>query len=300
MIGKEFSGPVLARVVDLDPESLEEALRELVAAEFIFEQELYPEAIYAFKHPLTQEVAYRSQLGERRSAVHAAVARAIAEQYPERLDEWAALLAQHWESAGEALEAARWNARAAAWAGTQDPTAAQRHWQEGARADRRPARLAGDGGARTLGADLLPELRMAPGHLARGGGGALHRGRADGLEGAGPLVARAPPRRLRPQPVHRRRGGSRVRHARAPGDRAGRGIRRPGALRGHRHLGLRLLPDRRASTRRVAVLDRAIELADGDPTVGAGTLRRLPAGLLLSRSRAHSCARWAGSRRDAS
>ena len=67
-------------------------------------------------------MAYGSQLGERRAAVHAAVARAIAEQYPERLDERAALLAQHWEAAGETLEAARWHARAGAWAGTNDPT----------------------------------------------------------------------------------------------------------------------------------------------------------------------------------
>ena len=60
---------------------------------------------------------YRSQLGERRAALHAAVARAIAELDPERVDELAALVAHHWESAGDALEAARWRARAGAWAG---------------------------------------------------------------------------------------------------------------------------------------------------------------------------------------
>ena len=130
VIGKEFPEPVLSRVVEPDPSELEDALRELVGGEFVYEQELYPEAIYAFKHPLTQEVAYGSQLGDRRAAVHAAVARAIAEQYPERLDELAALLAQHWEAAGEALEAARWHARAAAWTGTNDPTQSLRHWQK--------------------------------------------------------------------------------------------------------------------------------------------------------------------------
>ena len=130
VIGKEFSGPVLAHVVELEPALLEEALRTLVAGEFVFEQELYPEPVYAFKHPLTQEVAYASQLGARRSAAHAAVARAIAAEYPERLDERAALLAQHWEDAGDGLEAARWNARAGAWAGTKDPTASLRHWRK--------------------------------------------------------------------------------------------------------------------------------------------------------------------------
>src|SRR4051812_837338 len=110
VIGKEFSGSVLAQVAELEPDPLDEALRQLVASEFVFEQELYPEAIYAFRHPLTQEVAYRSQLGERRAVVHAAVARAIEAEQPERLDERAALLAQHWESSGQALEAARWHA----------------------------------------------------------------------------------------------------------------------------------------------------------------------------------------------
>jgi class 3 adenylate cyclase/tetratricopeptide (TPR) repeat protein len=130
VIGKEFSQPVLGRVVDLDPAELEDALRSLVAGEFVYEQELYPEALYAFRHPLTQEVAYRSQLGDRRSAVHAAVARAIADHYPERLDERSALLAQHWEAAGETLEAARWHARAGAWSGSADPTQALRHWRK--------------------------------------------------------------------------------------------------------------------------------------------------------------------------
>ncbi|MEK6327588.1 MAG: AAA family ATPase, partial [Actinomycetota bacterium] len=130
VIGKEFPEPVLTRVVEPDPAELEEALRELVGGEFVYEQELYPEALYAFKHPLTQEVAYGSQLGDRRAAVHGAVARAIAEQYPERLDELAALLAQHWEAAGEKLEAARWHARAAAWAGTSDPSQSLRHWRK--------------------------------------------------------------------------------------------------------------------------------------------------------------------------
>src|SRR5205807_6668964 len=78
----------------------------------------------------TQEVAYGSQLGERRAAVHAAVARAIVEQHPERLDERSALLAGNWEGANGPLEAARAHARAGTWVGTTDPTAALRHWRK--------------------------------------------------------------------------------------------------------------------------------------------------------------------------
>ena len=127
VIGKEFSAPILKRVTD-EPE-LEDRLRRLVASEFIYEREPHPDARYAFKHPLTREVAYTAQLSDRRAALHAAVARAVADQHPERLDEQAALVAQHWEAAGEALEAARWHVRAAAWAGYGDLTEALRHWR---------------------------------------------------------------------------------------------------------------------------------------------------------------------------
>ena len=130
VIGKEFAEPVLRRVVEIEPDELERSLRELVSSEFVYPEELYPEAVYAFKHPLTQEVAEGSQLGARRAVVNAGVARAIAEQYPERLDERAPLLAQHWEAAGDELEAARWHARAAAWFGTRDPTHSLDHWSK--------------------------------------------------------------------------------------------------------------------------------------------------------------------------
>jgi adenylate cyclase len=105
------------------------ALSALVDAGFLYEQALYPEAEFAFKHPLTQEVAYRSQLGDHRARIHAGVARAIAELYPDKLDELAALLAGHWERAGESEEAARWSARAGKWAGPIHPAEALRHWR---------------------------------------------------------------------------------------------------------------------------------------------------------------------------
>jgi class 3 adenylate cyclase len=44
VIGKEFSAPVLELVVELAAADLEETLRNLVAGEFVYEQELYPEA----------------------------------------------------------------------------------------------------------------------------------------------------------------------------------------------------------------------------------------------------------------
>jgi adenylate cyclase len=129
VIGKNFSEPILRRVVEFGDEDLPAALHALRDAEFLYQEALYPEADYAFKHPLTWEVAYRSQLSERRARVHRTVACAIEEVGKEKLGERAALLAYHWEQAGDAREAARWHRRAAEWLGTNNPSEALSHWQ---------------------------------------------------------------------------------------------------------------------------------------------------------------------------
>jgi class 3 adenylate cyclase/tetratricopeptide (TPR) repeat protein len=115
VIGKEFSEPVLSVVAELPEPELRDALAHLKSAEFVFERSLYPIAEYAFKHPLTRDVAYGSQLGDRRSRIHAAVAGAIEAESPEKLDERAGLISHHLEEGGELLDAARWQVRAARW-----------------------------------------------------------------------------------------------------------------------------------------------------------------------------------------
>jgi class 3 adenylate cyclase/tetratricopeptide (TPR) repeat protein len=127
VIGREFSELILEGVVELPRADLVDALETLKGAEFIYEQSLYPVAEYAFKHPLTHEVALHSQLRDRRRRIHAEVARAIEAASPEKLDEQAALLAHHWDEAGEKLEAARWHRRAADWAGMSHASELIRH-----------------------------------------------------------------------------------------------------------------------------------------------------------------------------
>ncbi len=122
LIGKEFPWAILERVVDGSTGELTASLASLERAEFIFQRSLYPEAEYAFRHPLTQEVALHSQLSDRRRRVHGAIAAAVAEVRAGRLDEEAGVLAYHWEEAGEVLEAARWHRRAARWTEETDPS----------------------------------------------------------------------------------------------------------------------------------------------------------------------------------
>ena len=119
VIGKVFARPLLARVVaETHPElesDLDATLAQLFDSEFIYEEAIYPVQEYAFKHALTLEVAYNTQLADRRRPLHAATARALVDTAGTKADEHAALIARQWEGAEEWLEAARWYAQAARW-----------------------------------------------------------------------------------------------------------------------------------------------------------------------------------------
>jgi len=129
VIGAEFSEPLLAHVAGEISEILSGTLAELVSAEFLYERAIYPEREYAFRHPLTRDVAYESQLKGRRANIHAAVAKALEAAHPDKLDEKSAVLAQHWEGAGDALQAARWHRRAAEWVGLGNPHEWSHHFE---------------------------------------------------------------------------------------------------------------------------------------------------------------------------
>ncbi|HEY0391989.1 MAG TPA: adenylate/guanylate cyclase domain-containing protein [Solirubrobacterales bacterium] len=128
---KEISERALGMVSGRsESEGFRAALCELTEGGFLFETEIYPERLFSFRHPLTREVAYSTQLAEQRKVTHAATARALIELNPNRRDELAALIARHMESGGEPLEAARWSARAAYWAGSSRPGDAMRLWRK--------------------------------------------------------------------------------------------------------------------------------------------------------------------------
>jgi class 3 adenylate cyclase/tetratricopeptide (TPR) repeat protein len=130
VVGKDVGERALQAICGLGAEELGAALRELVEAGFLYEAEAYPERVFAFRHPLTREVAYGTQLGEQRALTHAATARVLIELNPDRVDEMAALIASHMESGEEIREAARWSARAAYWAGSSRPGDALRLWRK--------------------------------------------------------------------------------------------------------------------------------------------------------------------------
>lgn len=133
VIGPRFAEPLLASVAgqcaaDLSAADLGEALTMLRSHEFIVDQASFPLAEYAFKHPLTLEMARESKTKASRREINAAVAVAIEAQEADRLDAVAATLARHWEQAGQDMVAARWHRRAAEHAGRSDFPTSARHW----------------------------------------------------------------------------------------------------------------------------------------------------------------------------
>lgn len=102
VIGREFSGPLLDATTDLAPGERSNALERLKASDFIYDRALYPVIEYVFKHPLTHEVTYQTQLTSRRTKVHAVVAGALEARAGGKLDEISALLAPSLGAGGNA------------------------------------------------------------------------------------------------------------------------------------------------------------------------------------------------------
>jgi adenylate cyclase len=130
VIGRTFARSVLGHVLALSDEELDRGLRSLEEATLIHAEPGSSETEFAFHHPLTQEVAYRAQLAAQRVHLHAGVARALENLDSDRLDERAALIAYHWESATEPWHAATWHARAASWTGDMTQAESIRHWRK--------------------------------------------------------------------------------------------------------------------------------------------------------------------------
>jgi transcriptional regulator with AAA-type ATPase domain/tetratricopeptide (TPR) repeat protein len=99
VIGREFSRRVLERVVTDADGSIDDHLNALLAAELIQKARVWPEVAYAFRHALTQEVAYQDQREPQRQALHARIGEAIELVYADRLSEHFGVLAYHYTRA---------------------------------------------------------------------------------------------------------------------------------------------------------------------------------------------------------
>ena len=130
VVGREISIPILdagrrfrpSRAIGSDP--------AFETAELLYDVPPFEQRLLAFRHPLIQEVAYRSLLNERRREIHSKVAQAIESLFKDHAEERASLLAYQLEQAGENFKAAQQNMRAAVWIGANDPSQALRSWKK--------------------------------------------------------------------------------------------------------------------------------------------------------------------------
>jgi predicted ATPase len=95
VIGKDFSLNLVVHITGSPADQLEPMLKDLRTAEFIYEQPVLAGVEYAFKHALTQEVAYNSVLIGRRKLLHERAGAEIESMFVGRLDDHLNQLAYH-------------------------------------------------------------------------------------------------------------------------------------------------------------------------------------------------------------
>lgn len=101
-IGREFDQALLARVADLPPQTLIDALGRLQASGLVQE---VAAGRWQFKHALLQEAVYRSQTRAARQAAHRQVVQALEKHDTSVARYRPEILAQHWSDAGMAAQA---------------------------------------------------------------------------------------------------------------------------------------------------------------------------------------------------
>jgi hypothetical protein len=123
VIGAKFSLDLL-ETLGIDP-----LLEDLVGVQLIDQVKFTRGPEYVFHHPLIRTVAYESQLKSDRAELHRRVAAAIESRDPAAAEENAALIAEHLVAAGDGHAASGWHMRAATWATNRDIVAARQSWE---------------------------------------------------------------------------------------------------------------------------------------------------------------------------
>ena len=105
-IGREFSHALLASVTRETEPELAASLDRLLQSGLLSREGTPPHAMYLFKHALVQDAAYGTLLREPRRALHARIADAIEERFPEVAENQPETLARHCTEAGQIDKAA--------------------------------------------------------------------------------------------------------------------------------------------------------------------------------------------------
>jgi predicted ATPase len=104
-LGREFAYDLLQAVSPWDEDTVHRGLQQLVAAEFLYQLGLPPQATYRFKHALIQEAAYQSLLRSTRQQYHQRIAQVLEAHFPETAETQPEWLAHHYTQAGLSAQA---------------------------------------------------------------------------------------------------------------------------------------------------------------------------------------------------
>jgi class 3 adenylate cyclase len=107
VIGRTFYYRILKKISD-SAIVLDKHLGSLERVELLTEASRRPELEYMFRHELARDAAYGSILNRRRRDFHRQVGEAIESLFPDRLEEHAHRLAQHFRLAGDTPKAVRY------------------------------------------------------------------------------------------------------------------------------------------------------------------------------------------------
>ena len=113
VIGREFSYELLVKIADLPEEHVKDELRRLVDAGLLVSGRSTAVLGYAFKHALVRDAAYANLLRKRQVALHARIARALIDDFPELAETQPEVVAYHLQAAGELDDAVDYLVRAA-------------------------------------------------------------------------------------------------------------------------------------------------------------------------------------------
>jgi DNA-binding winged helix-turn-helix (wHTH) protein/predicted ATPase len=107
-IGREFPQALLAAASGLAARELAQGLDELVAAGLAHRRGAPPDAVYAFKHALVQDLAYGTLVKARRQEVHRRIGEALRDRLPDRAAAEPEVVAHHFAAAGLVEAAVEW------------------------------------------------------------------------------------------------------------------------------------------------------------------------------------------------
>jgi predicted ATPase len=105
VIEAEVPGALLQAVTALADALLHQRLARLQEAELFYEVRPVPEPVYAFKHALTQEVAYQSLLRSTRQDYHHQIAEVLVARFTDTVETRPEVLAHHYTEAGRIEQA---------------------------------------------------------------------------------------------------------------------------------------------------------------------------------------------------